>query len=853
MRSAMPRILHLPVLAALQLLSMPSAHAQSLPLDRAYLQRSFHAVDAFALNANPLVIHRPARANQPFSVTGERGAILGQQDGGFELWLLPVKIFHNAKLSARLEGYPAHIDLNAQAAEIEVRPDHTTITYSHAAITVKQHMFIPRGQPAGQATAVVLFEVHASRPAAVTLSLDPSLERQWPAPNFGRPNGSWIPASTGGAYLLETDNPAFFGAIAMPQATHGDIRPYQERPQTTPLTFTFTYDPAKDDAHFYPLLCSVADLSSSTQQDRRALLEKTFAAGDHVQDLYRSTADYFAHFFDRRLTVHTPDKHFDEALQWSEVAIEQSKIARSDGAGLAGGWYTSGDSARPGFGWFFGRDTLWTLYAVNSYGDFTLSRQALEFLISHQRDDGKMMHEYSQTAEAVEWTKLPYLYASADATPLFVMQMEDYVRATGDVAFLRTHWDNVKRAYAFTRAHTTAGAFDNSQGTGWVEEWLPKMPHQEIYLAALDQQSSEAMSRLATLMNDGDLSASAASTAKSIATLLKEFRGGDGMYAFSRDTDGTYEHVPSIFSSVAWWNGHLNLPDANQMFAAWAGSQFSTDWGTRSVASSAAIYDPISYHHGSVWPLYTGWVSMAEFRSGHTLSAIEHLRQNIQLTWLQDPGFVTEVLSGKFYQPLGRSSSHQLWSSAMVLSPAIRGLFGIETDAQQHALYVHPQLPADWNEVTLNNVRVGDDFYTVTMRRVDGSLEVEATSEKPTTLTLVAGSEAPSSPQKSSTHHGLRLPLPAVEVALPLAQPREGEETSGLKVVDQQLTDRRLTFTLEAPAGTTQQLKVRTNSKQKLVLHATGGELHDDILRLSFEGATQSSPKYLSKTVTLTW
>ncbi|WP_263416808.1 amylo-alpha-1,6-glucosidase [Terriglobus albidus] len=850
----MPRILRLPVaLAALYLLSLASACAQSLPLDRAYQQREFHAVDAFSLNANPLVIYRHARANQPFSVTGERGAILGQQDGSFELWLLPVKIFHNAKLSARLEGYPALIDLNAQAAEVEVRPDHTTITYSHAAITVKQHMFVPRGQPAGLATAMVLFEVHASRPAAITLSLDPSLERQWPAPNFGRPNGSWIPAGTGGAYLLETDNPAFFGAIAMPQAAHGDIRPYQERPQTTPLTFTFTYDPAKDDAHFYPLLCSVADLSSATPQDRRALLEKTFAAGDHVQDLYRSTADYFAHFFDRRLTAHTPDKHFDEALQWAEVAIEQSKIARSDGAGLAGGWYTSGDSARPGFGWFFGRDTLWTLYAVNSYGDFTLSRQALEFLISHQREDGKMMHEYSQTADAVEWTKLPYLYASADATPLFVMQMEDYVRTTGDVAFLRAHWDNVKRAYAFTRAHTTAGAFDNSQGTGWVEEWLPKLPHQEIYLVALDQQSSEAMSRLATLMKDAELSSSAASTAKLIATLLKEFRGSDGMYAFSRDADGAYERVPSIFSSVAWWTGQLSLPDANPMFAAWAGSQFSTDWGTRSVASSAAIYDPISYHHGSVWPLYTGWVSMAEFRSGHSLAAIEHLRQNMQLTWLQDPGFVTEVLSGKFYQPLGRSSSHQLWSSAMVLSPAIRGLFGIEGDAQRHVLYVHPQLPADWNEVTLNNVRVGDEFYTVSMRRMDGSLEVEATSEKPTVLTLVAGSETPSAPQNPSTHHVLRLPLPAVEVALPLMQPREGEETSELKVIDQQVTNRRLTLTLEAPAGATQRLKVRTNSKQKLVLHAAGGDLRDDVLQLSFEGTPQSTPKYISKTVTLTW
>ena len=70
--------------------------------------------------------------------------MLGQQDGTFEMWLLPVKVMHDVRLSAKLEGYDAVIDLNAQAAEIAVRPDETTITYAHAAITVRQHMFVPR-------------------------------------------------------------------------------------------------------------------------------------------------------------------------------------------------------------------------------------------------------------------------------------------------------------------------------------------------------------------------------------------------------------------------------------------------------------------------------------------------------------------------------------------------------------------------------------------------------------------------------------------------------------------------------------------------------------------------------------
>ena len=44
---------------------------------------------------------------------------------------------------------------------------------------------------------------------------------------------------------------------------------------------------------------------------------------------------------------------------------------------------------------------------------------------------------------------MPYYYASADSTPLFVMAMKDYVNSSGDVAFLRSHWNNVKQAYAY--------------------------------------------------------------------------------------------------------------------------------------------------------------------------------------------------------------------------------------------------------------------------------------------------------------------------------------------------------------------------------------------------------------------
>src|SRR5260370_396248 len=172
------------------------------------------------------------------------------------------------------------------------------------------------------------------------------------------------------------------------------------------------------------------------------------------------------------------------------------------------------------------------------------------------------------------------------------------------------------------------------------------------------------------------------------------------------------------------------------MLAAWGSHQVATDWGVRSVSGTSAVFDPISYHQGSVWPLFTGWASLAQYRGGRPLAGYAALMRNVDLTWAQDPGFVTEVISGEFYQPLGRSSSHQLWSSAMVLTPAIRGLFGIEADAVHRTLRVQPHLPAGWDFAELSNVRVGDDLYTVSLKREQGHVLVTVRSPNETVLCL---------------------------------------------------------------------------------------------------------------------
>jgi len=785
-------------------------------------------IPRFPLGVDPLTITRAVEPYKPFTVAGERGAFFGEQSGTFEAWLYPVKILSAFSITAELADYPVPIDVSSHAAVIEVAPAMTTITYSHAAFTVKQHMFASHGD--ASAGAVVLFEIDSVRPLRLTFRFKPEMLRAWPAPNFGTPGAEWV--ADGGYYVFHTDNPDFAAAVAMPRSEPGILPPYQERPRTYPTELKLAFDPKTDSGLFFPLIFTLTDQKST--------LARLSAINNSVPELYRAAREYYAHFFDTRLSSETPDPELDRALKWAAIAIDQGKVRFHDELGLVAGYYESGDSARPGYGWFFGRDSMWTSYAVNGYGDFELTRKALEFLIRRQRADGKIMHEFAQSADLVDWKSTPYFYAAADSSPLFVMAIEDYVSTSGDLDFLRGHWDAVRRAYAFTRAHDSDGdgIYENTEGTGWVESWPPGMPHQEMYLAALDQQSADSMSRLAALMNDSTAAADARKKAEEIRGKLdSEYYDSTGQfYAFSRNGDGSLDRTATIYPAVAWWSGRLALRRADAMLSRWASPEFSTDWGTRDISEHTPFYDPISYHQGSIWPLFTGWVALAEYRAGRALSGYAHLMQNAGLTWAQDLGSVTELLSGDLYQPLGRSSSHQVWSSAMVLTPALRGLFGLDWDALHRSLRVAPNLPAGWDRAKLHNVPLGNSRIELEFMRQKDGLAVHARSATGEGFCLAAQTAPRDQPcGHLAAVQELLLPLAGVELGIPSQLPLPGARTAQLKVVDERRSANRYEVDFEAPGGAAYDLPLRMNRPN---VRFQGAEVADSKVRLRFPAGT---------------
>jgi glycogen debranching enzyme len=794
----------------------------------------------FSIAKHDLEIISPCLPTRPWTVAGEHGALFGRQSGKFEAWQWPVKILSDFRIRAELGDYAVPIDVNALAAFIKVTPAETIITYSHAAFTVRQHMFASRGENAAL-PAAVFFEIDSARPLALTFSFTPEMLRMWPAPNFGRPSGEWVKEGDSGFYILHTDNDKFSAAIAMPRTQPGIMVPYQEHPQTFPLELKLSFDPKHDRGLVFPLLMTL-----TTADQAREQIAKLSAA---LKQTYTDTYSYYAHFFDKRLTIETPDQRVNEGLRWAEIAIDQAQVKTAQGeTGMVAGYYESADSARPGYAWFFGRDTLWSTYAINSYGDYGLTRRALDFLIHRQRADGKIMHEYSQAAESIDWKATPYFYASADSTPLLLMAGWDYAHKSGDWDYVKANWEAFKKAYAFTRAHEgNDGIYSNSEGTGWVESWPSGMPQEEIYLASLDEQANAAMSQLATTMNEPALAREASQKARAIHAKIVEELHRSEFYAFSRNPNGTLDETATIYPAVAWWDSHEGLADAGPMLSRWASSEFSTDWGARDISEKTPFYDPISYHQGSVWPLFTGWVAMAEYRAGQPLAGYSSLMQNLNLTWAQDLGSVTELLSGDFFQPLGRSSSHQLWSSAMVVSPLLRGLFGLDWDANSKTVAVNPHLPAEWDEAKLQNLQMGTTSVDLEIDRHAGALRVQAVTKQPDKLCLVTVQLSHIKCESEvSAVHTVTLPLPAVEIGIAAQLPEPGERTRQLKVLSEKMQSQTATFVFEGQAGSTHDLPLRLNKRGTTV---DGASIAKGKLHLQFP----SGEGYVQKTVTFQW
>ncbi len=660
-------------------------------------------------------LSRTVRPWEFLSATGMRAGLLGNEAGRMEAWVYPLKILREFHLKFHTDAQV--LPAEALARTLTVRPESCTILYAGDTFTVRQTFFVPVREQG----AVILLDVETEQPLEIEAAFHRDFQLEWPAA-LGATYLNWTAAQR--AFYFGEEQKKFVALVGSPTAVN-PLSEYQTNYAESQES-SFRLGPTARGKERKLIV-----IAGSTEG--QAAAEKTY---QHLLSAYpqllRESADYYRDYLAHTLNVDLPDDQLQQAYDWARVSVLQGMVTNPYlGTGLVAGYRSSGESQRPGFAWFFGRDSFWTSLALNASGDFSNSRTALDFISKFQRDDGKIPHEVSQGANFVNWFKdYPYPYASADATPLYLIAMNDYVAQSSDTVFAREKWESLRKAYEFLRSTNDERGFPKNIGVGhgWVEGG-PLLPVKtELYQTALGIEALRALSNLAHLTGKEDISKELSADFERQKPLMNDsfWIAATKRFAFALDKDNYPVDEPSVLATVPMWFGLLDEHKADSTISQLAGLDHQTDWGMRIISDRSPKFSAGGYHYGSVWPLFTGWAAVGEYRYHRAASAFANLRANALLALDGSLGHVTEVLSGSYYQSLSTSSPHQIWSAAMVVSPLLRGMFGLQTDAFHRRLIFAPHTPPDWTRFSLENVRVANNTLSLNYKKFEEGISLEA-------------------------------------------------------------------------------------------------------------------------------
>lgn len=719
------KVAPIPTIAVLAIVVLPSIpHAATAQQDL--------VVPRFDVEASPLTLKYDVRPNQYLGVLGRAAAWLGSETGEAEIWIHPLKLANDFKLDFSIPDYVEPVSGADVARFVEVRPELTTITYSHATFTVRQHILAPLHAPG----LLVLLDVQTFRPLEIKVSFKTVFQYAWPGA-FGGQYAFWD--ETAKAFVLSESLRERNAMIGSPWATSASVHPAHALPDA-PNTFVIFVDSSRVVQEYIPIgvAAAIAPRDSVGATYRHLI--------SNAEALYREKLAHVSVLLDGTTSIDTPDDELDLAFAWSKINLDEAVVCNPDlGCGLVAGWGPSGPGTRPGFGWFFGGDAAINSFAMNASGLWPQVAQGLRFLARYQRDDGKIPHEISQSAGRIPWfTDFPYAYYHADTTPFWIVALWEYWRASGDDELLSGLWPSLLDAYRWCRTRDSDGdgIIENGPGNlGAIEVGqLGEGIHQDIYLAAVWIEALEAVTELAAARGETRISEEARDLhGRALARLNTAYwRNEEGHHAFGiLQSGGTNDNL-TVWPATAATFELLETDRAVRTLAKLAADSISTDWGARILSSGSPLYDPMHYNNGAVWPFVTGFVAWAQYSYRRPWAGFPLVDALKQMTFDWARGRHPELLSGRYYRPLDTAVPQQFFATSMLVSPILSGIFGWKPDAPNKRARLAPQLPPNWTHSAVRNLRVGDARVGLELTLEGGGIEAMVTHTGPAiTLELV--------------------------------------------------------------------------------------------------------------------
>ncbi len=668
------------------------------------------ALLAYAAAAQPLEIAGAVNPWRFISATGERGGVWGYENGRLEAWVYPLKIFHDFQLSFQQEGNPAIWDGDALVRTVRVYPHRVQLTYVSEQFTVTETLFAPRTE----AAVAIRVEARTAAPLRVYARLRPDLNLMWPAAIGGQTSAweaekKWLRlAEPSGRFSAVIGSPAATGCSTV--GYHAYLTP--ESPyESSELRLT-------RDAPSAVLVAAggirgIYDAPEIYSRVLARLPELETAAARHYSDLDAGGTEFV-----------TPDAAVNQALRWARISLDQLRVCNPQlGCSSVSGYGSSGTGGRPMYAWFFDEPTV-TSWAHLDYGGADTVREAFRFVRRYQRDDGRVMHEVSQSAAYLDWFKsYPYAYIHPDSPLWYLVSLAHFFEVTGDRAFLEESWESVRKAY-----RNCVSMLDASDGLLVI----PRGEWGSAEVAAFRKDAAMAGEWIAALRAVRMMSAQMGDRALADECETRERRAADSLertfwneraryYDYGLDLEGRRVDWLNPMIGFGAWFGSLPDPRAHAVVERLASSAFLADWGQRNLSLDDPRYAEGSYTTGSVWPFMTAGALLASYRYHNAAQAFLTWTSMLRLRWFNARGAMPEVLSGTSYRLLDNAVPHQMFSELAVIPGFVQGVLGLEPDAARRRIRFAPHLPPQWPMAAVRRFPYGGQRLALEARQQQGA------------------------------------------------------------------------------------------------------------------------------------
>jgi glycogen debranching enzyme len=262
-----------------------------------------------------------------------------------------------------------------------------------------------------------------------------------------------------------------------------------------------------------------------------------------------------------------------------------------------------------------------------------------------EEEPGRILHElrYGEVAAFEEAPYTPY-FGSADATPLFVVLLDEYHQWTGDDELVRRLEDEARAALAWIDGYADrmGNGYLSYQPTseetglanqGWKNTWdaisyrdgrLPGFPRATCELQGYAYDAKRRGARLAReVWGDAGLADRLESEAAALRRRFnRDFWIEDGEYfALALDADGS--RVDALSSNIGHllWSGIVEEDKGSSVARHLLGPALFSGWGVRTLARGETRYNPLGAHTGTVWPFDNAIIAAGLRRYGYRWEA----------------------------------------------------------------------------------------------------------------------------------------------------------------------------------------------------------------------------------------